>query len=195
MLFRSWTDGDGDGIPDDEDNCPMDDNPGQEDEDDDGIGDVCDPCTDTDSDGYGNPGFPVNTCTVDNCPDVANPSQADGDGDCIGYLCDADPGEYDPTAPDSYPPQGNDCGDACECEGNFDGDADVDSSDAAKFKSDFGRSSMSNPCTNALACNGDFSCDKDVDSSDAAIFKKDFGRSNMKNRCPNCMTDPWCVYP
>ena len=37
------TDTDGDGIPDDEDNCPVDANPNQEDTDGDGIGDVCDP--------------------------------------------------------------------------------------------------------------------------------------------------------
>ena len=35
---------------------------------------VCDLCTDTDGDGYGNPGFP-NTCAEDNCPSVPNPNQ------------------------------------------------------------------------------------------------------------------------
>jgi hypothetical protein len=95
---------------------------------------------------------------------------------------------------DTYPPQGNNCGDACECEGNFNDDTDVDSSDAATYKLDFGRSSMKNPCTNALTCNGDFTCDKDVDSSDAGTFKTDYGRSSLKNPCPICATDPWCVY-
>jgi hypothetical protein len=37
------TDGDDDGIPDAEDNCPDDPNPSQEDTDNDGLGDVCDP--------------------------------------------------------------------------------------------------------------------------------------------------------
>ena len=38
------------------------------------------------------------------------------------------------------------------CEGNFDGDVDVDGTDAAVFKSDFGRSGFKNPCPpNALA--------------------------------------------
>ena len=37
-------------------------------------------------------------------------------------------------------------GAATYCEGNFDGDKDVDGTDAAKFKSDFGRSSVKNPC-------------------------------------------------
>jgi hypothetical protein len=44
--------------------CSMD----QEDFDNDNIGDVCDNCTDTDGDGFGNPGFGYNTCPLDNCP-------------------------------------------------------------------------------------------------------------------------------
>jgi hypothetical protein len=98
---------------------------------------------------------------------------------------------------DSYPPQGNNCGDTCECEGNFDGDldVDVDGSDAAAFKASFGRSTFQRPCTNADSCNGDFSCDVDVDGTDAALFKSDFGRSTFNNPCPNCITNPWCVYP
>ena len=32
------------------------------------------------------------------------------------------------------------------CEGNFDGDKDVDGGDAAKFKANFGRSKFKNPC-------------------------------------------------
>jgi hypothetical protein len=39
----SWGDADGDGITDDEDNCPMNDNPAQADMDGDCIGDACDP--------------------------------------------------------------------------------------------------------------------------------------------------------
>jgi hypothetical protein len=35
---------------------------------------------------------------------------------------------------DSYPPQENNCGDACESEGNYDY---TDGSDAATFKADF----------------------------------------------------------
>ena len=96
---------------------------------------------------------------------------------------------------DLFPPGGNGCGDACECEGNFDGDRDQNGSDAFTFKLDFGRSSLLRPCTAADPCNGDFNCDHDCDGSDAFIFKKDFGRSTISNPCPPCPTVPWCVYP
>jgi len=60
-------DTDGDGIPDEEDNCPFDANPDQADYDGDGVGNAC-----------------------DNCPDVDNPDQMDMDGDGIGDVCDPD---------------------------------------------------------------------------------------------------------
>jgi len=53
-------------------------------------GDACDPCTDTDGDGWGNPGFGLNTCPVDNCPTAHDPTQVDADGDGAGNACDAD---------------------------------------------------------------------------------------------------------
>ena len=53
-----------------EDNCPITANGDQLDADLDAIGNVCDSCTDTDADGFGNPGFPANTCATDLCPDT-----------------------------------------------------------------------------------------------------------------------------
>jgi len=58
-------DTDGDGIPDDEDNCPLDWNPDQADSDGDGVADAC-----------------------DNCPYWQNADQADSDGDGIGDACE-----------------------------------------------------------------------------------------------------------
>ena len=111
---------------------------------------------------------------LDNCPETANLGQED-----------------------SYPPpDGNGCGDICECEGNFNAgeDDDVDGSDAAVFKADFGRGGYSGSCTSSEPCNGDFNCDSDVDGTDAAIFKADFGRGGYSSPCPPCLTAPWCTY-
>ena len=58
---------DGDGVPNDGDNCPFVPNPQQEDPDDDGIGDAC-----------------------DNCPGTYNPDQANLDWDGLGDVCDPD---------------------------------------------------------------------------------------------------------
>ncbi len=71
-------DTDKDGIPDDKDNCPVNYNPKQEDQDNDKIGDVCDP--DVDGDKIPN--------DQDNCPAHFNPTQADKNGDGIGDVCD-----------------------------------------------------------------------------------------------------------
>ncbi|OJT24933.1 hypothetical protein BO221_11095 [Archangium sp. Cb G35] len=97
---RRLADSDGDGIANQDDNCPIVFNPirpmdlgKQADSDNDGIGDACDPCplggttctarNPADEDGDGNPN------STDNCPGVANPDQADSDGDGRGDACDA----------------------------------------------------------------------------------------------------------
>jgi len=115
-------DGDGDGFGDVCDNCPSLSNPDQRDFDDDGIGDICDNCTDTDEDGYGNPGYPNNTCPLDNCPYITNPNQEDNDLDGTGDVCDDDddndtiPDEVDscPTNPNQEDQDHDGIGDACD---------------------------------------------------------------------------------
>jgi PKD repeat protein len=64
------------------------------------------------------------------------------------------------------------------CEGDFDGDGDVDGSDLAVFAADFGRTDCCEP--GAEPCEGDFDGDCDVDGSDLAVFAADFGRTD----CP-----------
>lgn len=192
-----------DGIPDDEDNCP--DHPNGPDLGTCIVGNIGVPCTnedicwgevgscsmnqeDSDGDGKGD--------VCDNCPN--HPNAING-GTCtkgiIGGFCTipgmnevecGDGGFCSMNQEDTFPSLSNGCGDACECEGNFDGDVDQDGSDARVFKYDFGRSSFGSPCIPENPCNGNFNCDEDVDGSDAFKFKEDFGRSPFGNPCPAC---------
>jgi spore coat protein A len=104
--FQVIADADADGVEDGVDNCPNVANADQADADGDRTGDACDACTDTDDDGYGDPGYPANTCALDGCPsDPAKhapgvcgcgvPDQ-DGDGDGIADC-------VDPFAPFCFP--------------------------------------------------------------------------------------------
>ncbi len=63
-------DTDGDGYRDGFDLCPAIANPGQQDRDHDGIGDACDPCTDADLDGYGDPASAACTQPALDCDDT-----------------------------------------------------------------------------------------------------------------------------
>ena len=103
-------DADGDGIPDDQDNCVDTVNPDQSDLDDDGYGDACDLCEDisnpeqidSDADGYGD------VCDV--CPMTSDPNQLDSDGDGYGEACDNCVEVANPSQIDS---DGDGVGDAC----------------------------------------------------------------------------------
>jgi hypothetical protein len=93
----------------------------------------------------------------DNCPDYPN---GPGLGTCIygpssGQTCMNNSqcgtnGFCSMNQEDSFPPGGNGIGDACECEGDFNADGNVDGIDAAQFKSDFGRSSIHKPCPHVM---------------------------------------------
>ncbi len=118
----------------------------------------------------------------------------DSDGDGVPDIYDNCPGAPNPGQEDSYPPGGNGIGNACDCEGDFDCDGNVDGTDAFLFKSDYGRNARVNPCSTASPCNGDFDCDGNVDGSDAFLFKTDFGRNLINNPCPACVAGDWCDY-
>ena len=160
--------------------CSMD----QEDNDKDGWGDVCDPDDDNDA-------IPD---SEDNCPFIPSPDQNDSDTDGVGDLCENCLNIFNPYQEDTYPPDGNEIGDACDCEGNFDCDQDIDAGDVTTFLQHFGRSQYNNPCTNQYQCKGDFSCDGDVDAQDVTKFLEDFGRSQYNNPCPVCEAGGWCSY-
>ena len=105
-----------------------------------------------------------------------------------------DPGTCSMAQDDSFPPQGNEIGDACDCEADFDCNGNVDAIDVDLFLIDFGRSTFFNPCTNGDPCNGDFDCNVNVDANDVAKFLEDFGRNPFNNPCPSCVAGAWCVY-
>lgn len=118
-------DDDGDGICNDDDNCPDDANSDQLDSDGDLAGDACDVCPydpddDIDADGV---------CgDVDNCIDDANSDQANADGDSYGDVCDVCPFDADDDADSD-----GICGDQDNCpddanvdQADFDGDGEGD---------------------------------------------------------------------
>ena len=185
---------DSDAVADLDDNCPEIANTNQTNSDGDSYGDACDNCPGVTNADQANSDYDTRGNLCDNCPTAMNEDQADSDADSLGNACDNCPNNSNPAQEDTLPPPGNGIGDACDCEGNFDGDLDVDGTDASTFKGDFGRSKLVNPCSNALPCNGDFECDTDVDGTNASKFKSDFGRSKLQNPCPNAVTEPWCVY-
>lgn len=114
------TDNDDDGLPDGNDNCPNNANPGQDDIDKDGMGNACDDDIDNDS----------IRDDADNCDYTPNPSQADFNSDGQGDACDDSDGDYIKDAIDNcrttsnYDQKNSDfdnLGDACDPDRDGDG--------------------------------------------------------------------------
>lgn len=116
--YTCGPDSDSDGIPDRglrchdhrcrADNCPTVPNSGQEDIDEDGIGNACD--DDVDNDGVLN--------EPDNCVYRYNPNQLDTDKDKVGDECDNCPLNYNPYQEDL---DRDNIGDACDTDLDNDG--------------------------------------------------------------------------
>ena len=137
---------DSDEVADLDDNCPEIANTNQTNSDGDSYGDACDNCPGVTNADQANSDYDTRGNLCDNCPTAMNEDQADSDADSLGNACDNCPTASNPEQEDTFPPRGNFCGDACECEGNFDGDLDVDGTDASTFKHDFGRRALKNRC-------------------------------------------------
>lgn len=131
VAYVTKADTDGDGVPNETDNCPLVANPGQENPDGDSFGSACDNCpslasanqTDTDGDGVGN--------VCDNCISNANPDQINTDGDLYGDACDNCPTNNSANFTDT---DGDLIGDICDsCPGvtNEGVDHDNDGIDSA----------------------------------------------------------------
>lgn len=173
-------DSDGDGVPDSSDNCPNDANTNQADNDNDGLGNVCDDTPDgPDSDGDGIPD------SLDNCPLGYNPDQADSDNDGLGDVCDSNDADNDGVEDsiDNCPYIAN----ADQADDDGDGIGNVcDSGDATDSDNDGIADSIDN-CpsvanNNQLDSDGDGigdACDNDVVDTD------NDGIEDSLDNCPN----------
>lgn len=104
---NSGQDRDSDGVADPDDNCPDDANANQADADGDGLGDACDPLTDSDDDGMPDD-WEIQNGLDPNRDDAASDPDNDGISNLDEYRGETDPGVYDendePDAPGLYAP-------------------------------------------------------------------------------------------
>ena len=186
VNYCSWLiapDTDGDGIYDEEDNCPSVYNPDQTDTDGDGIGDACDHCNGTGAYDVDNDGI----CDGDdNCPETPNGPEL---GSCVkilagvlestGAVCTDNGGcnteEDEMCELDMLDLNENGIGDVCECFADLDSDGQVGIFDLSIMKAEFGRTDCDvNPC------DADCNYDGSVGLFDLVIMKNEFGATG----CP-----------
>jgi hypothetical protein len=106
---------------------------------------------------------------------IADPNDLDGDG--VLNAADNCPTTPNTNQLDTYPPGGNGCGDACECDADCNADQKVDLSDLVMLKEEFMRADCAaNPCP------ADCNYDSKVDLADLVMLKEEFLRTD----CPAC---------
>ncbi len=182
---QGQSDLDSDGHGDPCDNCPHIPNPAQSNADGDPEGNECDTCSDTDGDGFGDPGFPANLCPVDNCPSGPNSNQTDSDLDGYGNICDRCPTVPDPEQEDG---DADGLGDACDNCPNAVNPGQLDSD----------HDGVGNPCDNCASEGNPFQEDADLDGrgdtcdncpADFNPLQNDFESDGVGDACDNCGLD------
>ena len=186
-------DTDGDGIPDENDNCASVANLNQVDTDGDGIGDACD--DDNDGDGVDDV---VDSCPTiantgdtdgdtiddacDNCVAVANTNQLDTDSDGIGDECDPDiDGDGVDNAADLCP------NDPASSTGDIDSDGVGDACDSCPNAADTGVDTDSDGTDDA--CDTDKDGDGILNAFDSCPLLENTGDADgdgIDNACDNC---------
>ena len=199
-ALNSWTvftcgepvfDADGDGIDDIADNCPMIANVDQADNDNDGMGDVCD--DDDDNDGI----LDVN----DNCPWTANNDQSDIDGDGMGDICDDDmDGDGVLNDDDNCPTTANadqadldGDGEGDVCDDDMDGDGVLNANDNCLT---FANSDQADNDNDGMGdvCDDDDDNDSVLDTADNCPMtpntdQSDVNRDDIGDVCEDCDED------
>lgn len=181
-------DNDGDGIRDNDDNCPGAANIQQDDMDIDGLGDKCDPDLDGDEDDNIN----------DNCPTAANGNQADADIDGTGDACEDDDldGVFNPVDncidmqnENQLDSDGDDIGNACDLDNDNDGIVDVDDncySDYNPSQLDTDGDGVGTACDNCRTISNSDQRDMDNDGEGNACDDDidGDGTPNADDQCP-----------
>jgi PKD repeat protein len=142
-----------------------------------------DTCTDSDADGFGNPGYPLNQCPLDNCPLASNSNQANSDGDAYGNVCDPCPldaandadGDGHCANVDNCPTVSN------PSQSNLDGDATGDACDTCTDPDADGRGDPNLPHPACPADNCSFVYNPGQQDGDA---------DGVGDACDSCPADP-----